>query len=508
MTIKEIENLSGMTRANIRFYEKEGLISPQRNANGYRNYSENDLNILKRIRLLRTLHLSLEDIKSLSRNEQELTGLLIRHLRVLRKESTDLEQAVTVCEQICKDQAAYESFDAQHYLDLLNASPLEVPAELREDSVPKVSSPWCRYFARTIDMAVYISLWYAFLSLVLHINIMETGLTGTVLDIVVSACILLLAESFMLSRFGTTPGKFVFGLRVTAETGACLTWSEAFHRTWTVLKRGSGLGIPIYDIIREYKSYKACKRGETLDWEEETVLWLDEGRVPLGILASIIGLILLNGAQLLIWQAGALPQNKGDITVAEYAENYNDMQEFYQIDRQLNMPEIYFLYGIEDSRLVLDKDGEWEKLSGVPYIINTAENYAELPQLHFTEENGVMTGLHFSASYENENVTVASFGDLMAVSALSFICAQDDYHILPSAPSLIYTQIRLNGDNFSSFRISEAGVTVKCMIEHSGYELRPDDMGNSHVLVPAYGSQPSFSISFSVTKEALSPGHP
>lgn len=231
MTIKEIENLSGMTRANIRFYEKEGLISPQRNANGYRNYSENDLNILKRIRLLRTLHLSLEDIKSLSRNEQELTGLLIRHLRVLRKESTDLEQAVTVCEQICKDQAAYESFDAQHYLDLLNASPLEVSAELREDSVPKVSSPWCRYFARTIDMAVYISLWYAFLSLVLHINIMETGLTGTVLDIVVSACILLLAESFMLSRFGTTPGKFVFGLRVTAETGACLTWSEAFHRT-------------------------------------------------------------------------------------------------------------------------------------------------------------------------------------------------------------------------------------------------------------------------------------
>ncbi len=30
MTIKEIEELSGMTRANIRFYEKEGLIKPQR----------------------------------------------------------------------------------------------------------------------------------------------------------------------------------------------------------------------------------------------------------------------------------------------------------------------------------------------------------------------------------------------------------------------------------------------------------------------------------------------
>ena len=34
MTIKEIENLSGMTRANIRFYETEGLLRPARNSNG------------------------------------------------------------------------------------------------------------------------------------------------------------------------------------------------------------------------------------------------------------------------------------------------------------------------------------------------------------------------------------------------------------------------------------------------------------------------------------------
>ena len=34
MTIKEVEELSNMTRANIRFYEKEGLITPQRDSNG------------------------------------------------------------------------------------------------------------------------------------------------------------------------------------------------------------------------------------------------------------------------------------------------------------------------------------------------------------------------------------------------------------------------------------------------------------------------------------------
>lgn len=48
MTIKEIESLSCMTRANIRFYESEGLLSPVRMENGYRDYSEKDLAVLKK----------------------------------------------------------------------------------------------------------------------------------------------------------------------------------------------------------------------------------------------------------------------------------------------------------------------------------------------------------------------------------------------------------------------------------------------------------------------------
>ena len=36
MTIREIEALSGMTRANIRFYESEGLLTPNRMENGFR----------------------------------------------------------------------------------------------------------------------------------------------------------------------------------------------------------------------------------------------------------------------------------------------------------------------------------------------------------------------------------------------------------------------------------------------------------------------------------------
>ena len=495
MTIREIEELSGMTRANIRFYEKEGLITPERNSNGYRNYSEEDLSILKRIRLLRTLHLSLEDIKSLSRNEQELAGLLIRHLTTLKEEQQALAHFVKVCEQLCKDRAVYSSFDAQYYLDLLDTSASELPAELKEDAIPKVTSPWVRYFARSIDAAIYMILWNMFLSLVLHINIMETGFAGLVF---------LLAEPFILSRFGTTPGKFLFGLRVTAETGARLTHGEALHRTWTVLKKGCGFNLPVYWIIRTYKSYRACKDGEILDWEQETLLWLNDRYIPLKVSVSLVSLTLINTLSLiLVWQAGALPQNRGDLTVEQYAENFNDMERYFSIDRQLNLPGNITVYGIvtiDDSRLILNKDGAWEKIPGTPYITGTAENYAELPQLDYTVEDGVMTGLNFSASCENEDITIASYGDLMAVSALAFLCAQDDYRLLPAAPTFIYAQIKASGDSFSSFKISEAGVTISCTVEYDGYELRPDTWSQSRVLVPAYGSEPSFSINFSVTK--------
>lgn len=40
MKIKEVEQRTGITKANIRYYESQGLISPNREANGYRTYDE------------------------------------------------------------------------------------------------------------------------------------------------------------------------------------------------------------------------------------------------------------------------------------------------------------------------------------------------------------------------------------------------------------------------------------------------------------------------------------
>ena len=60
MTVKELEERTGLSRANIRFYEQEGLLSPLRRDNGYRDYSGEDLTTLLRIKLLRQLEIPLE----------------------------------------------------------------------------------------------------------------------------------------------------------------------------------------------------------------------------------------------------------------------------------------------------------------------------------------------------------------------------------------------------------------------------------------------------------------
>lgn len=60
MNIKEVEKQLSVSRSIIRFYEKEGLLKPERKENNYRDYSEQDIAALKKILVLRKLGLPLK----------------------------------------------------------------------------------------------------------------------------------------------------------------------------------------------------------------------------------------------------------------------------------------------------------------------------------------------------------------------------------------------------------------------------------------------------------------
>lgn len=105
--IKEAEELTGISRQNIRYYEKMGLLNPKRDAgNGYRKYDEEDIGQLKAILLFRKLDMPLEEIRKLLDHEIDLQQALDTQKAYLQKEQQKLEAALAFCDTIQEQDLA------------------------------------------------------------------------------------------------------------------------------------------------------------------------------------------------------------------------------------------------------------------------------------------------------------------------------------------------------------------------------------------------------------------
>ena len=62
-TIKQISKISGVPSDTLRYYDREGIISPKRQENGYRYYDDADLLILKYIVVMKYARFSLAEIR-------------------------------------------------------------------------------------------------------------------------------------------------------------------------------------------------------------------------------------------------------------------------------------------------------------------------------------------------------------------------------------------------------------------------------------------------------------
>jgi MerR family copper efflux transcriptional regulator len=65
MNVGQAASRSGLPAKTIRFYEEIGLIAPDRAANGYRDYSADDIHRLSFLRRARGLGFSIEDCRQL-----------------------------------------------------------------------------------------------------------------------------------------------------------------------------------------------------------------------------------------------------------------------------------------------------------------------------------------------------------------------------------------------------------------------------------------------------------
>ncbi len=121
MTIKEIEKQLELPRATVRFYEKEGLISPKRSGNSYREYSDEDVAVLKKIVVLRKLGMTVSDIRDYFDGAASLQELLEHNIAELEKQMKELEGALRVSKLMKDKEKASDSFDEEYYWEEIHA---------------------------------------------------------------------------------------------------------------------------------------------------------------------------------------------------------------------------------------------------------------------------------------------------------------------------------------------------------------------------------------------------
>ena len=125
MTINEIAKEINITKRAIKYYEEQGLLKVKKDSNGYRNYSEQDLETLRIISIYRKVGISISDIKKLLKKEDK--DIL---LEILSDREKELQEKIAEYEKL----KLFVMTDRTEYLS--EAIPYESIGKAIRDAVP------------------------------------------------------------------------------------------------------------------------------------------------------------------------------------------------------------------------------------------------------------------------------------------------------------------------------------------------------------------------------------
>ena len=111
MKIKEVSERTGLTKKTIRYYEAEGLLSPEKqwqNGREYRNYSEADIQQLTKIAALRRARFSVEEIRHIHEVPGDIPEIFQSYRRRLQQEQVDLSAILAVINNITSETLTSE----------------------------------------------------------------------------------------------------------------------------------------------------------------------------------------------------------------------------------------------------------------------------------------------------------------------------------------------------------------------------------------------------------------
>lgn len=309
--------------------------------------------------------------------------------------------------------------------------------------------PWRRFFARMLDLSIYGIIWLGIFVLVFHANLTRrSSLGNNVLDIVASTLLMLFIEPLLLNMFKKTPGKAIFGIQIENPDGSRLSYSEGLTRTWGVISTGMGYGIPIYNFICMWREYKNCMEREIQPWDDGICYRVKDTkwyRVIMYIAADMFCFGLL----VLIFMAQVIPPNRGRLTIAEYAENYN----------------YYLKYmGFHSEYASLSPLGTWQEEGS----FETVSAERPKPRFEYSLEDGYVTGISFLAEENGTESRINTCEVQMVAASLSYAGAQRENGIFSKFPMQIVTEIAGHGTD--RFDFTDAGIRFRGQTECLGFE--------------------------------------
>ena len=126
--------------------------------------------------------------------------------------------------------------------------------------------PWSRYFAKSIDSVILF-----FIAGALFLGgewlVGSDSLFMFVLFIL-AAVVFFALEAIQISKFGTTVGKFMFGITVFKQNGQLLSFDESLKRAFLSWLR-SGLGLPLVSLIMYIYQYNQLMKNNVTSWDKE-----------------------------------------------------------------------------------------------------------------------------------------------------------------------------------------------------------------------------------------------
>ena len=341
MKIQDIEVLTGLDRATIRFYEKEQLLVPERSENGYRNYTDDDVKLLQKIKLLRKLGVSLNTIKQLEQGSELLPEVLYHQIQVLDQQILEDTNAKGICKELLNDCAQYSTLDSAFYLErFITPKESTVFCEKTEAEIHPVR----RYIARCLDLTLITMLLRAFLVMLIRVR----PYNDTVLEIftpIIGYILCLPASALLLHVFKTTAGKWLMGIYLEDPNGGRLSFKSAFIREINVIIAGFGFYIPIFSQIRLYISYRDTMNRKGTEWDNDAEIYYCNPGVKKVVLTVVVVLLsfAMNYASA---QDAFLPKYRSsNISVAQFISNYHDYEKSFE----------------NDNTMILQQDGSWKE---------------------------------------------------------------------------------------------------------------------------------------------------